>query len=67
MTVTLYRPQKCVCAMVDQFTSVISEDALYIKVFDIQTVFHQHGMLVLSDGNIQTILDTRLFTYYDVI
>lgn len=67
MTVTIYRPQKCVCSMLDPFPTVISDNGDYIKVYDIGTLFQQGQTLIIGSGKDQAIIDTRLFTYYDVI
>lgn len=67
MTVTIYKPQKCVCSMLDPFPTVISDNGNYIKVFEVVTLFQQGQMLVIGSGSEQAIIDTRLFTYYDVI
>ena len=68
MTVTIYRPQKCVYSMLDPFPTVISDTGnYYIKVYDIGTLFQQGQILILGSGRDQAIIDTRLFTYYDVI
>ena len=67
MIITIYKPQKCVCSMLDQFPTVISDNGNYIKVYDVVTLF-QHGQtLVIGSGLEQAIIDTRLFTYYDVL
>ena len=67
MTITFYKPQKCVCSMLDPFPTVISDNGNYIKVFEVVTLFQQGQMLVIGSGSEQAIIDTRLFTYYDVI
>lgn len=67
MTITIYKPQKCVCSMLDLFPTVISDNGNYIKVYDINTLFQQGQTLVIGSGKEQAIIDTRLFTYYDVI
>lgn len=67
MTITIYRPQKCLCSMLDPFPTVISDKGDYIKVYDIKTLFQQGITLVIGSGKDQAIIDTRLFTYYDVI
>ena len=67
MTITIYKPQKCVCAMLDVFPTVISDNGNYIKVFDIAVLFQTDKTLVIGSGSDQAIIDTRLFSYYDVI
>lgn len=67
MIITIYKPQKCVCSMLDPFPTVISDNGNYIKVYDVVTLFQQGQTLVIGSGLEQAIIDTRLFTYYDVI
>ena len=67
MTVTIYKPQKCVCSMLDPFVTVISDNGNYVKVFEVELLLQTGNTLLIGSGKEQAFIDTRLFTYYDVI
>lgn len=67
MIVTFYRPQKYVEDACDNFVRHLNNDAMALKVYDVDTIFVSSGTMVIKGKDSQAIIDTRLFTYFDVM
>lgn len=68
MIVTFYRPQRYVFDMCDNvFVTSQNADVTALKVYDVDMLFVSKGTLVLNGKDGQAVIDTRLFTYFDVM
>lgn len=77
MTITLYNVSKYVPDLLDNFP--ITQDAsdymrwINLKVFDVHTMVHDGQKLKLTTQDVRTgkwqtaWIDSRLFTYFDVV
>ena len=68
MILTFYRPQRYVFDICDKvFVTSQNADVTALKVYDVETIFISKGTMIINGKDGQAIIDTRLFTYFDVM